>query len=72
LHNKHQAEVEDYNVYTENLDRGKFNTKLKRLTFELTKDAKQIDSSLDELRKRLAWLRVMIDGAKRDMEEENY
>ena len=35
IHKKHHEEVSEYEKYADNMDRGKFNIKVKRATFEL-------------------------------------
>ena len=35
MHKKHHEEVKEYEEVSDNLDKGKFNQKVKRITFEL-------------------------------------
>ena len=49
MHKKHHEEVSEYEKYADNLDRGKFNNKVKRITFELSSEKRDCTKSLDSM-----------------------
>jgi hypothetical protein len=70
MHKKHHEEVSEYEKYADNLDRGKFNTKVKRITFELHSEKRDYTKSLDSMEVKKEELRIYLERAKRDLQDE--
>lgn len=74
IHRKHHEEVNDYNKFSDNIDKSKFVGRMKKLTFELVTDEKTLHVSLDDLIRTRDQLKIFIERVKRDVaeEEKNY
>ncbi|CDW82160.1 UNKNOWN [Stylonychia lemnae] len=70
MHKKHHEEVQDYEDFSENLDKDKFNKKVKRITFELQTEQKDFTKTADEMVKDKDKLKIYLDRAKKDLDEE--
>jgi len=62
--------VQEYESLSDNLDRGKFNNKVKRLTFELGSEQKEYLRSTEAMNLEKQKLQIYLQGAKRDLQEE--
>ena len=70
IHTKHHEEVEEYKKYEENMDKDKFNLKLKKTIFKLEKERHSVNDNVEDLRKELAVLRVKAERKRKELAEE--
>ena len=70
MHRKHQEEVKDYMEHSDNLDKEKFHQKLKKATFELYTDQKDVKKTNQQMEQEREKLRVYLERARRDYEDE--
>eukprot|EP00347_Sterkiella_histriomuscorum_P013604 403364082 len=70
MHKKHHEEVKDYQDFSENLDRDKFNRKVKNITFELYNEQKDFGRTFEQIQKKKQELEIFISGVKRDFQDE--
>ena len=70
IHKKHTEEVSEYERLSDNLDKGRFNQKVKKITFEILNEKKQVNSNMKEMQEEREKLKIYLDRAKKDLVEE--
>ncbi|TNV83239.1 hypothetical protein FGO68_gene4856 [Halteria grandinella] len=70
IHRKHHQEVEDYQGITDNLDQSQFSKKIQRITFQLQTDQRDIEKSAEELIAEREKVKIYLQRAKKDFDEE--
>ena len=63
LHKKHHEEVKQYEELADNMDKDKFNKKIKRATFQLQTDAKNYGKSIDQMKSEIENTKIYLERA---------
>jgi hypothetical protein len=61
MHKKHTEEVEAYIDHEEDLDKGKFNIKMKKAIFELKTESTELKKTPREIEDEIKKVKVFID-----------